>query len=85
VPNKCCYRGFQPLTTFASRVHTHALGRAVWLTDDNGTAGAALVHRGDPQLPQVGGAGGRQVLGGAAAGLLLDLLVRGPGHWPAAG
>jgi hypothetical protein len=29
VPNNCCYRGFQPLNTFAVRVHTHSLGRAV--------------------------------------------------------
>jgi hypothetical protein len=31
VPNACCYRGFQPLTAFAVRVHTHALGRGVSL------------------------------------------------------
>jgi hypothetical protein len=32
VPNHCCYRGFQPLHTFAVRVHTHTLGRAVIMT-----------------------------------------------------
>jgi peptidylamidoglycolate lyase len=32
VQNSCCYRGFQPLTTFAVRVHTHTMGRAVFMT-----------------------------------------------------
>lgn len=34
VDNECCYRGHQPLTTFAVRVHTHALGRSVYMTRD---------------------------------------------------
>lgn len=32
VLNSCCYRGFQPLTSFAVRVHTHTLGREVFMT-----------------------------------------------------
>ena len=65
VPNRCCYRGFQPLTTFAVRVHTHALGRAVVMTRPRaagagaggGAAGAAaaaseVVAQGDPLKPQ---------------------------------
>eukprot|EP00879_Flechtneria_rotunda_P023043 GHRR01024358.1.p1 GENE.GHRR01024358.1~~GHRR01024358.1.p1 ORF type:complete len:243 (+),score=35.59 GHRR01024358.1:180-908(+) len=32
VQDPCCYRGFQPLTTFAVRVHTHALGQRVSMT-----------------------------------------------------
>lgn len=31
VPNECCYSGFEPLTAFAYRVHTHSMGRAVTL------------------------------------------------------
>lgn len=27
VPNSCCYSGWEPLRGFATRVHTHALGR----------------------------------------------------------
>lgn len=27
VPNACCYSGWEPLRAFATRVHTHALGR----------------------------------------------------------
>ncbi len=27
VPNECCYSGFEDLTGFAFRVHTHAMGR----------------------------------------------------------
>ena len=29
VPNSCCYSGWEPLHGFATRVHTHALGRCV--------------------------------------------------------
>src|SRR5689334_11238818 len=29
VPNSCCYSGWEPLHGFATRVHTHALGRWV--------------------------------------------------------
>ena len=32
IGNRCCYRGFEPLNTFAVRVHTHTLGRAVFMT-----------------------------------------------------
>ena len=32
VENECCYNGHQPLTTFAMRVHTHSLGRSVFMT-----------------------------------------------------
>ena len=32
VANECCYNGHQPLTTFAMRVHTHTLGRTVFMT-----------------------------------------------------
>lgn len=32
VQNNCCYRGFQPLTTFAVRVHTHTMGKQVFMT-----------------------------------------------------
>jgi hypothetical protein len=31
VRNNCCYRGFQPLHTFAVRVHTHTMGRRVFM------------------------------------------------------
>lgn len=31
VNNECCYNGHQPLTTFAYRVHTHTLGRRVYM------------------------------------------------------
>ncbi len=40
VENECCYQGHQTLTMFAVRVHTHALGRRVYMTrpksDDSG-------------------------------------------------
>lgn len=40
VVNACCYRGFQPLRSFAVRVHTHALGREVSMVRPrNGTEG----------------------------------------------
>ncbi|KAF8067346.1 pam-b [Scenedesmus sp. PABB004] len=54
VQNSCCYRGFQPLTSFAVRVHTHTMGRAVFMTrlpptkDGHGH----VVASGDPQQPQ---------------------------------
>jgi hypothetical protein len=31
VLNHCCYRGFQPLTSFAVRVHTHTMGKRVFM------------------------------------------------------
>ena len=27
VPNECCYAGWEPLHGFATRVHTHGMGR----------------------------------------------------------
>ena len=66
VPNTCCYSMARPLTAFAFRVHTHALGREVYLermtagrmTDTNaadpadGSGPVRLMGR-DPQLPQL--------------------------------
>jgi peptidylamidoglycolate lyase len=66
VPNRCCYSGFEPLEAFAFRVHTHALGRSVWLDagapaapgarggGGRGGGGAALARAAvqDPQAPQ---------------------------------
>lgn len=31
VLNHCCYRGFQPLQSFAVRVHTHTMGKKVFM------------------------------------------------------
>ncbi|WIA13049.1 hypothetical protein OEZ86_006342 [Tetradesmus obliquus] len=54
VQNSCCYRGFQPLTSFAVRVHTHTMGRAVFMTrmptDPKGKG--HVLAAGDPQKPQ---------------------------------
>jgi len=68
VTMECCYDGPQPLTAVAFRVHTHALGRLVWLerghriveswtpellgNDGMGDANPALMLRRSPQLPQ---------------------------------
>ncbi|KAI8471286.1 MAG: PHM/PNGase F domain-containing protein [Monoraphidium minutum] len=54
VVNACCYRGFQPLTTFAVRVHTHTMGRSVFMTRKwgNGTDGLDWLAKGDPLAPQ---------------------------------
>lgn len=35
VRNRCCYKGHQPLTTFGVRVHTHVLGKTVFMDRDN--------------------------------------------------
>ena len=45
IGNRCCYRGFEPLNTFAVRVHTHTLGRAVFMTRPraNGTGARVCV------------------------------------------
>ncbi|PNG99073.1 putative peptidyl-glycine alpha-amidating monooxygenase T19B4.1, partial [Tetrabaena socialis] len=32
IKNSCCFKSYQPLTMFAVRVHTHALGRNVYMT-----------------------------------------------------
>lgn len=67
VPNTCCYTMARPLTAFAFRVHTHALGREVYLerlvagqlqgTDDprgRGIVNAPVRLMGrDPQLAQL--------------------------------
>lgn len=51
VPNECCYQGFQPLNVIGVRVHTHTLGRRVWM--ERQTSGRTdVVYSGDPQLPQ---------------------------------
>ena len=60
VPMECCYDGPQPLTAVAFRVHTHTLGRLVWLErtaggHEPGGAGddnPQLVLRRSPLLPQ---------------------------------
>ncbi|KAF6260690.1 PHM/PNGase F domain-containing protein [Scenedesmus sp. NREL 46B-D3] len=54
VQNNCCYRGFQPLTSFAVRVHTHTMGRSVFMTRaPTGPKGTGhVVAAGDPQKPQ---------------------------------
>ena len=47
IQSTCCYKGHQPLTMFAVRVHTHVLGRSVYMDRDawNGTgARAAAGH-----------------------------------------
>ncbi|GBF95833.1 peptidyl-glycine alpha-amidating monooxygenase A precursor [Raphidocelis subcapitata] len=53
VVNSCCYRGFQPLKSFAVRVHTHSLGRAVTMVRPRGVGnGTDVLAHGDPQAPQ---------------------------------
>lgn len=63
VPNECCYSGVFPSYAFASRVHTHALGKQVSLEiarkeQRRQTAAAAMFGSGDvvtaldPQKPQ---------------------------------
>eukprot|EP00198_Chlamydomonas_reinhardtii_P008225 XP_001697562.1 peptidylglycine alpha-amidating monooxygenase [Chlamydomonas reinhardtii] len=53
IVNTCCYKGYEALTMFAVRVHTHGLGRRVFMTREtwNKTGTEELVSR-DPQLPQ---------------------------------
>lgn len=51
VPNECCYSGFEPLHGFAYRVHTHALGKRVFL--EHITPSKSIIPAdGDPQKPQ---------------------------------
>ena len=60
VTNECCYSGFEELTGFAFRVHTHSLGKKVSLdqTIPKETSkrkrkfGTTTVAEQDPQLPQ---------------------------------
>ena len=60
ISNECCYSGFEPLHGFAFRVHTHKLGRSVFLEQTVPTErkrrgvkrGATRVAEQDPQLPQ---------------------------------
>eukprot|EP00210_Caulerpa_lentillifera_P005706 g5457.t1 len=54
VRNKCCYSGFEPIHTVAFRVHTHELGRTVYMKKFTGGAKEAdgvLAER-NPLLPQ---------------------------------
>ncbi|KAK9807686.1 hypothetical protein WJX72_006138 [[Myrmecia] bisecta] len=39
VPNQCCYNGFETLHGFVYQVHTHVLGRSVWLDRMTGKRG----------------------------------------------
>lgn len=51
VLNNCCYRGFQPLTSFAVRVHTHTMGRHVFMNRAPHThKGAQHTHQQQLQL-----------------------------------
>ena len=55
VPATCCYTLPRPVWAFGFRVHTHALGRRVWLdrlTSHGATEHIELMGR-DPQLPQM--------------------------------
>eukprot|EP00884_Botryococcus_braunii_P000484 jgi/Botrbrau1/10436/Bobra.0133s0043.1 len=52
VPNKCCYHGFEPAHGFAFRVHTHALGRSVYLDRLAEGGGMERLAEHSPQLPQ---------------------------------
>ena len=74
VDNECCYRGHQPLTTFAVRVHTHALGRSVYMTRDKWDHSGE--HGGQGGLG--GGAGGKKGEGGDDTGG--DRIVGGEGE-----
>ncbi|KAG2498330.1 hypothetical protein HYH03_003590 [Edaphochlamys debaryana] len=53
IKNSCCFKSHQPLTMFAVRVHTHTLGRRVYMTREtwNHSGTQELISR-DPQLPQ---------------------------------
>jgi peptidylamidoglycolate lyase len=66
VTNTCCYAMARPLTAFAFRVHTHALGREVFLerlvagrstavntTEPADGSGPVRLMGRDPQLPQL--------------------------------
>uniref|UniRef100_A0A1D1ZR72 Peptidylglycine monooxygenase n=1 Tax=Auxenochlorella protothecoides TaxID=3075 RepID=A0A1D1ZR72_AUXPR len=54
VPNSCCYSGFEPMRGIAARVHTHTMGRSVFLERRGPEPGAAWsqVFSQDPQQPQ---------------------------------
>ncbi|KAK9814322.1 hypothetical protein WJX72_004044 [[Myrmecia] bisecta] len=55
VPNQCCYNGFETLHGFAFRVHTHVLGRSVFLDKVTGKPDQPHKERlveYSPQLPQ---------------------------------
>lgn len=54
INNTCCYSGFESITTMAFRVHTHTLGRSVYMTRMSGKFpgnGVRIAER-SPQLPQ---------------------------------
>ena len=80
VPNECCYSGFEPLTGFGVRVHTHRMGRWVRRGADGGLwrgwgfsrhccAAARVPAHCCPLLPRV--ARGRQESGVPRAGSVL--------------
>ncbi|GIL97341.1 hypothetical protein Vretimale_2809 [Volvox reticuliferus] len=53
VENTCCFKSYQPLTMFAVRVHTHTLGRQVYMTREAWNhSGIETLYTRDPQLPQ---------------------------------
>ncbi|GMH42040.1 hypothetical protein BSKO_09959 [Bryopsis sp. KO-2023] len=53
VDNSCCISGFQQVTTMAFRVHTHVMGRSVYMTRTSGLfPNGTEIARNDPQLPQ---------------------------------
>eukprot|EP00887_Chlorella_sp_A99_P001399 scaffold8.g1399.t1 len=52
VPNACCYSGFEALHGFGFRIHTHWMGRVVYLQKTNATVNAHDVASQDPQKPQ---------------------------------
>ncbi|BDA41933.1 probable peptidyl-glycine alpha-amidating monooxygenase [Coccomyxa sp. Obi] len=52
VPTKCCYAGFEPAYGFAYRVHTHALGRSVYMDRIEKDGSHSRVCEHSPQLPQ---------------------------------
>ncbi|PSC71645.1 peptidyl-glycine alpha-amidating monooxygenase [Micractinium conductrix] len=54
VPNSCCYAGWEPLHGFAARVHTHSMGREVYLDRSQPADRKALdrITGLDPQKPQ---------------------------------
>lgn len=60
VLNHCCYRGFQPLTSFAVRVHTHTLGKKVFMTRAPVTHKGTAYNWGRGRAVGPGAAGRRQ-------------------------
>eukprot|EP00803_Ostreobium_quekettii_P002596 evm.model.scf_760EXC.6 EVM.evm.TU.scf_760EXC.6 scf_760EXC:55513-65279(+) len=52
INNTCCYSGLEPVRTVAFRVHTHWLGRSVYMTRMSGQDDGDRLAERDPQLPQ---------------------------------